>query len=53
MIKLSKLLFPKAQTHERRRHMRTLCLAIIVGIVFAAVVTGFILLAYHSERFSR
>jgi hypothetical protein len=53
VIDFGKLLFPKAQRHERKRHLRALLVAVVVGIVLAAVVVGIIYLIYQSDRLRR
>jgi hypothetical protein len=50
---LGKLLFPKRPRDERRRRLRTLCVAIVLGIISAGITVGLLLLAYHSARFRR
>ena len=39
-----KMLFPRLQPWQRRRQIKTMLMVLIVAVIFAAVVAGFMLL---------
>jgi hypothetical protein len=53
MNRLGKLLYPRVSRSERRRRVRQLNWALLVGLLVAVAVAGLLLLYYYSSGVPR
>jgi hypothetical protein len=49
MDRLAKWLFPRWQPYRQRREMRTIMVALGVGLVVAAIISGILVLTNYSS----